>query len=434
MTLLVNTRCSANGLLAAPRALSSPGGGRAQRLACSSLPANQEEDRPSWGLEGTHHWSSLAGSSRGLLLAACAHGPGAVRSAETGGRWRGSSRRARGEEGRRGRVQGQGRGRGDETLPVQVPESLGEESRSWHAQDEEPRPVLSGRFLSGCSLGTSRPTLAESRVGGSVFCPLVGAWRCAAVSRSGLTPLPLFPQGCSSHLQHLEAVSLSSQWANPPKARRQCPLAQPRSARLPPRALGLPEGSSGLGVAVEGGLLCRIGSRGGCMGKDPMARNTPPCPAGPRGPEPRPSLLGRERPCWGGADQRPERGGCSGVTLPQGERALGSRSCGPESPSQQRPGAVGLGGGEEPAKGRPAWGGHQHVSRRKGGDGAGCMARALLWPSRAEHGRRGGGASKPGTPSPGSPSRRRREGWVTDADHGSWGLSLPTWACPGKPG
>lgn len=319
--------------------------------------------------------------------------PGAWRAPTTGPRWLGAAgascsrpvhmglvqsgqRRLAGDGGaaaggpgeRRGGEGGyKGRGGGGGMRPSQSRSQRALERRAGPGTRRTKSPVLSCPAASFPGAPWVHPVPPESRVGGSVFCPLVGAWRCAAVSRSGLTPLPLFPQGCSSHLQHLEAVSLSSQWANPPKARRQCPLAQPRSARLPPRALGLPEGSSGLGVAVEGGLLCRIGSRGGCMGKDPMARNTPPCPAGPRGPEPRPSLLGRERPCWGGADQRPERGGCSGVTLPQGGRALGSRSCGPESPSQQRPGAVGLGGGEEPAKGRPAWGGHQHVSRRKGG-------------------------------------------------------------------
>lgn len=54
-------------------------------------------------------------------------------------------------------------------------------------------------------------------MGGSVFCPLVGARRCAAVGRSGLMPWEhkschyLYSlRGCSSHLQHLEAAGLSS--------------------------------------------------------------------------------------------------------------------------------------------------------------------------------------------------------------------------------
>lgn len=52
VTSLCQPRRSANGLPAAPRALGSPGGRAQGRHA--ALPPDPEEDRPSWGLGGTH--------------------------------------------------------------------------------------------------------------------------------------------------------------------------------------------------------------------------------------------------------------------------------------------------------------------------------------------------------------------------------------------
>lgn len=246
-----------------------------QLLPRGALGSGQISHRPQGPCRS--HWSSLAGSS----WASCSRPVHTGWCSQVSGDW-GDGGAAAGGPGRGGaeregtRAGGEREG-GRPSSPG--PESLGEEGRSWHAQEEEPCPVLPGPFLSGRSLSTPGPPWPRAGWAALSAAPWWGPGG-VQLSAGPVCSHYLFPQGCSSHLQHLEAVSLSSQWADPPKARRPCPLAQPRSARLPPRALGLPDGSSGLGVAVERG----------CMGKDPMARNTAPCPAGPRGQEPWPSL------------------------------------------------------------------------------------------------------------------------------------------------
>lgn len=161
-----------------------------QLLPRGALGSGQISHRPQGPCRS--HWSSLAGSS----WASCSRPVHTGWCSQVSGDW-GDGGAAAGGPGRGG-AEREGTRAGGER----------EGGRPSQPRSREPwrgGQVLAragGRALS-CPAGPlpfralpeyTRSTLAESRVGGSVCCPLVGAWRCAAVSRTGLQPLPV-PSG-----------------------------------------------------------------------------------------------------------------------------------------------------------------------------------------------------------------------------------------------
>lgn len=225
---------------------------------------------------------------------------GAVRSAEKGGEG-GAAAGGQGRGGRRGECKGGGGGE-DEALPAQVPGSLGEESGPGLHRRKSPIPSCPSPSFPGAPWVHPSPTLAREQDGwlcllppggGQEVCSCQQEWPASGQSSrsDALGTLSAattsIPSGGTAAVCNTWRQSASPLRGWPSKGQEAVPAGPAQECLAPTVCPGPPRQHSGLGVAYgsKGGLLCRIGFEGGCMGKDP-----PPCPADPRGQEPGPSL------------------------------------------------------------------------------------------------------------------------------------------------